>query len=550
MVYTRPAHNDPANDSSATDATVIIDALSDGLEAAEATIDGLPATYQSLDSMGLARFISRARAGEDLSITCLGDSILEGETTTTPATDAAMVLLAADLSSRFGVTVTVTNHAVSGRTAARSHFNTDVAAAIAEYADLYIVSAYDKNDIGSDVSGPYAAGYPLAASTAAVERIIRAIRTEVPKADIIVMSTNPYVSGSSLNPYQQAKDAAEQSNAAVYGCEWVDCYSAFVALGDYSTHMADSTHPNTLGHRLIADTILAHIPDADCVPLQPGAVPVLGVHSPEVVDTTAGVDHGYATNATPGVEGDVSYVTGGVGWSSEATSTAGDYVECAAYCTELQIQVSTAVIDACVVDIAVDGMTVESSLDLSATGGKNGTYWIPFVTGLAAGDHSLRLTLVSGTLRTSATGALIAPSAEAFGPEVSMQIVHAVSATTTMTTSYQAIGAATAVPLPAGWGSMDLMLSGYATVRCSGATTAARRIDVALRNSGATIQSTRQHGLWQATATTNFPNVSLDGALIGLSGDASIEVIAKVDNATDTIQTLSVYTNALLVRAS
>lgn len=38
MVYTRPAHGDPFADASATDATVIIDALSDGLEAAETTI--------------------------------------------------------------------------------------------------------------------------------------------------------------------------------------------------------------------------------------------------------------------------------------------------------------------------------------------------------------------------------------------------------------------------------------------------------------------------------------------------------------------------------
>jgi hypothetical protein len=38
MVYTRPAHGDPFADGSATDATVIVDALADGLEAAESTI--------------------------------------------------------------------------------------------------------------------------------------------------------------------------------------------------------------------------------------------------------------------------------------------------------------------------------------------------------------------------------------------------------------------------------------------------------------------------------------------------------------------------------
>jgi hypothetical protein len=38
MPYTRPSHGDPFDDGSTTDATVVIDALSDGLEAAEATI--------------------------------------------------------------------------------------------------------------------------------------------------------------------------------------------------------------------------------------------------------------------------------------------------------------------------------------------------------------------------------------------------------------------------------------------------------------------------------------------------------------------------------
>lgn len=50
MTYTRPVHGSPFADGSATDATVIVDALSDGLEAAEASIAALPATYQPLDS--------------------------------------------------------------------------------------------------------------------------------------------------------------------------------------------------------------------------------------------------------------------------------------------------------------------------------------------------------------------------------------------------------------------------------------------------------------------------------------------------------------------
>lgn len=512
----------------------------------------LLSTYESLRGANVARFIERARAGENLTITCLGDSILEGQTVTNPATDGAMILLAADLSTRYGITVTQTNRASSGYTALRAHINGNVATAIADAADLYIVSAFDKNDLGSDVYGVNAAGYPLAQSTAAVERIIRTIRGSVPKADIIVMSTNPYMAGSSSNPYQVTKDLAERRNAAAYGCEWVDVYGAFTALGDYSALMADTTHPNTAGHRLIADTILAHLTDIPRAPVHPGAVATTGLHSPEAIDTAAGANYGYVSNATPGAAGSVTYVTGGAGWASEVTTTAGAYVECTAAATELYVQISTTEADNTVVDIAIDGVTTQTDLNLSTTGGKKGTYWVPFAVGLsgAGASHTLRLTLKSGTLRTFATGALLSKAAT-FTHESRSVTLFGTPATVTMTTSYQDIGADTAISLPSGWTSMDIVFTGYLTVRNSGAMTAVRRFDYALRSDGTSINGTRQQNLHVAAATFIHGVLPLNGVKRGVTASSvSIDVIAKVDDATDTIQTTSVYLDATLIRAS
>jgi lysophospholipase L1-like esterase len=441
---------------------------------------------------GTARFVERARSGESLTITCLGDSILEGQTVTNPATDGAMILLAANLSTRFGITVTQTNHAVSGYTAARLQIDGVLAAAIAEKADLYIVSAMDKNDLGSDLASNYAPGYPLAASNAGVERMIRAIRTEVPKADIIVMSTNPYIPASSSNTAQQAKDKAARRVAALYGCEWVDCYAAFTALGDWSSKMNDTTHPNTAGHRLIADTLLAHLDSSFKVTSQPGAVAPYGLYAPELVDSTKG-DHGYVTCPIPGTAGiGVTYVTGGTGWASEVTTTVGDYIEAVAVATEIQIQLSTAAADNAVVDIAIDGATVATNVNLS-TQGKQGNYWVPYAVGMTAASHTLRLTLKSGTLRTYATAALLALPAGTQIPtatSVSINVLADVASTTTTPTDGSfATLIDQNVALPAGWKSAIMRIDAQCRPRVIGTTTTTRQFNAQLLIVSTTVDS-------------------------------------------------------------
>jgi lysophospholipase L1-like esterase len=433
----------------------------------------VPAQYAPWPGAGVARFVKRAQSGEDLSITCIGDSILEGQTVTEPSTDGAMILVAADLSTRFGITVTQTNNADSGATAATAHIDGDVSAAIADNADLYIVSAFDKNDLGADGdSEPYAPGYPAARSTAAVERIIRAIRTDVPKADIIVMSTNPYVSGSASNALQQAKDALVRQVAAAYGCEWVDCYAAFVALGDYSSYMGDSTHPNTAGHRLIADTILAQIPDAaGLVPTQPGAVASFGVYDPENVDP-ATAEYGYAVVASPATLNGVTYTLNGT-WVSEVSTTPGDYLEVSGDCIEFLVQLSTSDEDDAVVDISIDGGAGIEDVALNDLG-KKGNYWCTFATGLAPGsNHSVRLTLVSGTLRTFAVAGLASGVAQ-FRPETIIQSFTLTHSAIDTGGGYTEQLSAT-LTLPSGWNAAVVTFCGGMSNRVQGATTTTER---------------------------------------------------------------------------
>lgn len=101
----------------------------------------LSATFAQVKGAGVARFINRAKSGETLVVAALGDSVLEGTTVTNPATDGALILLAADLADRYDTTVTSENFAGSGYTTFRSFAASSVANAIAENADL---SYYDR----------------------------------------------------------------------------------------------------------------------------------------------------------------------------------------------------------------------------------------------------------------------------------------------------------------------------------------------------------------------------------------------------------------------
>lgn len=447
-----------------------------------ATSARLNAAYAPVAGAGVARFIARAKTGEDLAITCLGDSVPEGQTVTDPATDGFMIVLAEELSSRFGITVTQTNHATSGFTTLRGWADGNVAAAIADNADVYFVT-FGKNDIGSDIAA-YVPGYPIDASVAAFERMVREIRTKVPKADIVLWSENPYTAGSTSNPYLRAYNTRIEQIAAAYGCEWVDCYQAFTDLGDYSAYLYDGTHPNTAGHRLIADTMLTHFPTTGTpVPVmsaQPGAT---GLNTPMAVAgyvlafITGSVFPGGVTWANVGTWSGA----GGAG-SPYTTSTPNSHADFTVAGPELHVLLSTTTADAAVCDIVIDGVTVASNQRFDA--GKQGYYYVPIAVGMAAGaTHTVSLILKSGTLRIQRIAALCALPTT----------MQALTVDLTGTVSVIAIDAAGATTyainvanlfLPVGWASMDVIFTGYIQYRSVGPTTATHKINTVLRVGG------------------------------------------------------------------
>jgi lysophospholipase L1-like esterase len=508
----------------------------------------------------LARFINRARAGETLKLCCLGDSILEGQTVTNPAADGTMILLAADLSARFGTTVTQVNRATSGYTALRMFTDAKITTAITDQADLYIVSAFDKNDIGAEISGTgglYAPGYPQAQSLARIEQALRALRREVPKADIIVLATNPYAVGSSSNAYQDAKDLIVRGIAATYGAQFIDANAPFKALGDWSAYMNDSTHPNTLGHRLIADTILAYLPNVACAPTVPGigATSSKGVYSPELTKETVG-NLGTVVSLVTGTNLSSSGLawantgtwTGTGGSSAYTCSTVNDYTEITGQFTELSILMSTANADDPVCDITVDSVVVASSQHFN--NGKNGNYYVPIVVGLdPTTSHTVRLTVKGGTLKMQRIAAVMSQGSAPSTAVVTSNILPATSSTTTMTTSYQTLATAN---LALGATPVDVQLNWTVIYRNSGAMTAARRIQIRPLFGGSDVYSgsLADIPMSQEGATSNRPPHTGSALLKAQSGTKAVAIQAKVTDATDTIQVLAWRCDAVIFPAS
>jgi lysophospholipase L1-like esterase len=496
----------------------------------ESVLAELPAKFGGL-GRGVARFIRRAQNGENLTITAVGDSILEGQTVTNPATDGCVILLAADLSTRFGVTVTATNRANSGYTIARGYASTDIKTAIADAADLYLI-AYGKNDIGWEIEDGAVTpvpGYPLDSSIQQMERLVRLIRLDNPHADIILMAENPYTAGSSSNPFLQTYNARVARIAAMWGCEFVDCYTPFTALGDYSAYMADSTHPNTAGHRLMADTLLRSFP----VNYDGGAVGAStpadnGIYTLDIFDD-ANTLRGWANLAAP-VTTSAALTWANTGtWSGSnpyLTTTPGDYAEFTFYGTECLVQVSTAAADALVATVTVDG--VDTYTSASFTNGKKGIYYVPIAVGLAAGQHTVRLTLVSGSLKLYKVAATSTPVGGFTGAEVQVQNLDTTVSTVELATdgAISQLIADTSVALPTGWTSMAIQLVGFVQLRVLATTTSYRRITTVAR-----IQGTAMHSAdtgFPATGDTFHENVSISVAGHGYTAARNVRLECNV----------------------
>lgn len=379
---------------------------------ATATATLLNSTFATPKGGNLARFIARAKTGAALVVTGLGDSIMGG-TGATLGTNDYMTLVEDDLTARFTpATFTFNNRAVSGYTIAALGIGGQVAAALADKADLYIVSV-GRNDVVADAAvfaGKPVQGYRLAQSMRAVEVLVREIRRTVPQADILLHTENPstpYSADGDLRTY----NTALQRLAAAYGCEFSDGYAAFVAMGDYSSYLLDGIHPSVTGHALHAATIIAALPSTKALsPRAPSSFAAAGgLYSPQLVDPAQGT-FGWQVQAVPGGTTSGSWVNTGTwtGTNPAVTSTPTDYAEFTFTGTELACSVSTAAADAAHVVVTVDGAVVNADADLTLV---PSTFQplVLFAAGLSAGQHTVRLALISGTLRIYKAAWLLSP---------------------------------------------------------------------------------------------------------------------------------------------
>lgn len=342
---------------------------------------------------GVARVYEKLSAGRPIKIAAIGDSILEGNTTTTPGTDDCLSRVAAMLSAAFGVTVSKGNYAVSGRTIMSSMRNGQFAGALSYAADLYIIS-FGKNDYRSDSPAvPPGTGYPTAAHLGGLEHMIRRIRTDVPFADIIILSENPDTDATS-SAKLLALAKRQREVAAYYGCTFADGYKAFTDKGNFSAYMYDGVHPNSAGHQLLADTIMAFFePGHKVAPTPPQPVPLqsmFGAHRYTQINWTSGG----GSNRLGGRDGGTFVGTGWNAASPFTSAVAGDVALMYFSGTEIAIMLNCGAGQG-TITIDVDGQSYLSSVNLAAL--ESGTRLLP-ITGLDMGPHLVAMKVLSGSV--------------------------------------------------------------------------------------------------------------------------------------------------------
>lgn len=377
----------------------------------------LTATYAGVGDVGtgLSRVLTKLQTGEDITVSLIGDSGLEG-TTATAGNDFASEVKAT-LEAAFDGTVTVNNRAVSGYRA-YSPLNpgeaspTKFSEALDDAADLYVIS-FGHNDIRSQ--GVFGAaynpgtGYPSAASIASVEHMIRRLRVEQPDADIALSNEWHYTgasvaSNTVLEPYNNAL----RRLAATYGCAFIDFWQALADAGvtgstpatdDLYIHPSGGSaqHPNDAGHALWAATLTDQLgATARVVPESP-SLPALALHGAERHTHAGWV-------AMPAAAGGVrTYGTDGYrltgSWAGSATlplttTTVNDAIDVQFIGTECVIRLDGGAGQGHV-KIVIDGVNYNSDLDLAPIG--TGQHRLP-ITGLAQGVHRIVVTVLSGSV--------------------------------------------------------------------------------------------------------------------------------------------------------
>ena len=372
-------------------------------------------TAPAAPDAGTARIAAKLRAGRPVTVTFLGDSGLEGTTASALGTTDTASLVTAGLAARYGVSVTKNNIAVSGHRT-YSALNpgetapTKLTTALAQRADLYVI-AFGHNDIRSDDASPTyrpSTGYPLAASTATLEHIIRRIRVELPGADVIISNQWPYTGAAvASNTLLRPHGEAMRQVATSYGCAFVDYDAALAArlvtgttpdTDDVYIHpvgAAGAQHPTDAGHRVWADAILATIAAGATVSPPTPALPTRPIFGAE--------RHTHAGVVAMPAAGGRSYGSDGyrlIGtWNGAATlpqtsSTAAEQIDIQFIGTECYLRLDTGAGQGRV-KINVDGVNLNADLNLAALG--TGQARIP-ITGLAPGSHRVLVTLLSGSV--------------------------------------------------------------------------------------------------------------------------------------------------------
>ena len=338
----------------------------------------------------LSRFVSKMLTGNNVLVSFLGDSILEGNSAT--AGNDVATLVCSQLSTDYGVTVTKNNLANSGDRVYNTFIGTArIEKAITDNSDLVVIG-FGRNDLKSDMVEP-GIGYPIDCFIGTFEHALRRLRKELPAADIIIMLENPMSVGASANPYHETQNILLNALATAYNCAVVDGYAAFTLLGNWNAYLADGSHPNDDGYLVLKNAFMAKLQADDYVrhnfPNWPVPAPINAraktFINPSIVLRTGTAS--FTNIDTPRYRVQSNFV-------GNTTSTAGDYANFLFWGDEVVIRIVCGAGQG-VIKIYADQNVIYAALDLSTYSA--GSRYIPIKL-TNAGVHSVTVELVSGSM--------------------------------------------------------------------------------------------------------------------------------------------------------
>jgi lysophospholipase L1-like esterase len=389
----------------------------------------------------ISRFLAKCASGQAVKIGALGDSGLEGTTVASGlnadggatrvgvlGVDDLVSLLATGLASRYGITVTKYNRAVSGHTTAAT-LSTKKSALVnpndagsgsvnsypftkilLDQPDLILLS-YGHNDLKGFSSGAVQ-GLSQDTSLRLLEHMFRRLRKEVPGADLMFISEWPYLGGFNVgsDALLVTYNKAARVLCASYGVEYVDGYAAFKALGVTGMRaVVDATnHPNADGHAVWVGPVLKRFPSnvAGGLPQAPNT-PSTTLYNAHRVGPRSMLEMTVPTqSAGYGTDRFRLFPSTGSGWDTQAatpatTSQAGDVITVQYVGSDALLRLDCGAGNG-VVNIDVDGIRVYSNFDLSTKAAGQNQIPLSSVIGGTdsprSGIHIVTVTLVSGSM--------------------------------------------------------------------------------------------------------------------------------------------------------